>query len=92
MALSKKPAKNTVDVEALILKGGSVPASKVAQPATQDHSTDEKDRKIPVQLRLSPEIIREIDNLIEKRVIKVSRHAWFMEALSEKIVKERSQP
>lgn len=92
MAISKKLVKEKVDVEALILKGGSVPSPAPSRPRAADPTpaTDEKeDRKLAVQLRLSPEIIREIDLLIEKRVIRVPRHAWFMEAISEKIVKER---
>ena len=94
MALSKKPTKSTVDVEALILKGGSVPTSSpkptVARAAeTPVSMTDEKEKKIMLQLRLPQEIVEEIDGLIEKRVLRISRHAWFMEALSEKIMKER---
>ncbi len=92
MAISKKPTKQTVDVEALILKGGSVPASPSAAKNTpQPPAPVDEDaaKKVPLQLRLSNETIRQIDELIERRVIKISRHAWFIEAISEKMLKER---
>jgi predicted transcriptional regulator len=43
---------------------------------------------IPIQLRLSPDIVDRIDALIEGRVIPTSRHNWFMEAIADKIKKE----
>lgn len=81
MAISKKPQKKDIsekEVLDLINKGGTV-AKKEPKP---------KDKSF-LQIRMKPEIIEQIDGLIEKRIIGISRHAWFMEAIEEKIRKER---
>jgi hypothetical protein len=98
MALSKKPTKpiadtEGVDIDALINKGGSVPMVKAAVKV--EKIVDEKPLKkvlkggmIPIQLRLSPDIVDRIDGLIADRVIPTSRHNWFVEAIADKIKKE----
>lgn len=81
MAISKKPQKKDItekEVLDLINKGGTV-AQKEPKP---------KDKSF-LQIRMKPEIIDEIDKIIGKRIIGISRHAWFMEAIEEKIRKER---
>jgi hypothetical protein len=81
MAISKKPQKKELsekEVSNLINKGGSV-AQKEPKP---------KDKSFQ-QIRIKPEIIQQIDDLIDKRIIGISRHAWFMEAIEDKIRKER---
>jgi hypothetical protein len=45
--------------------------------------------KIPTQLRLSQEMLDEIDQLIEQRKLKISRHSWFLEAILFKIESEK---
>jgi hypothetical protein len=95
MALSKKPVKNTnpstsVDVDALINKGGGVPkkitsAEDAAAPASKKLL---KGGKVPVQLRITPSILDEIDALIATRKIPIARHDWFMEAIGEKMERE----
>ena len=95
MALSKKPIKgnplvNEDIVNALINKGGSVPAAVVEEKST--NKTQKKVLKggqVPVQLRLNPEVLDLIDALIEKNLIPISRHAWFMNAISEQIKREQ---
>lgn len=82
MAISKKPQKKDIsekEVLNLINKGGSV-AKK--EPKENDKSF--------VQIRLKPDLITMIDDLIDKKIIKVSRHSWFMEAIEDKIKKERA--
>jgi hypothetical protein len=91
MALTKKPVKNTspvstVDVEALINKGGGVP--KKVEEKTVGSKKLLKGGKVPVQLRITPSILDEIDALIAKRKIPIARHDWFMEAIGEKMEKE----
>ena len=91
MALTKKPVKNTspvstVDVEALINKGGGVP-KKVEEKIVGSKKLL-KGGKVPVQLRITPSILDEIDALIAKRKIPIARHDWFMEAIGEKMEKE----
>jgi hypothetical protein len=94
MALSKKPVKNTiaptiVDVDALINKGGGVP-KKTPLDTTEAPIGKKllKGGKVPVQLRITPSILDEIDALIAKRKIPIARHDWFMEAIGEKMAQE----
>ena len=47
--------------------------------------------KVPVQLRISPNILDEIDALIAKRKIPCARHEWFMAAISEKMAQEMGE-
>ena len=95
MALSKKPVKSkpTVSediVEALINKGGSVPAAVIDNtPSVKGQKKVLKGGQVPVQLRLSPDILDVIDELIDKRLIPVSRHSWFMNAIVEQIKQEQ---
>lgn len=96
MAISKKPIKQTtpsvgVDIDALINKGGTVP--KKESVTTNSEKSNEKkllkSGKVPVQLRITPDILDEIDALISKRKIPIARHDWFMEAIGEKMSKEQ---
>ncbi len=98
MALSKKPTQNKPAisedvVEALINKGGRVPT---AEPKKMVMEVEEKQQKkllkggqVPVQLRLSPDILDMIDGLIAQRLIPISRHMWFMNAIAEQIKREQ---
>ncbi len=96
MALSKKPIKNTPVVsedivEALINKGGSVPAVPVVENLVAEKAQKKvlKGGQVPVQLRLSPEILDVIDALIGNKLIPTSRHSWFMNAIAEQIKREQ---
>ena len=96
MAISGKPHKpappspvplpNEQEVLNLIRKGGSV-----AKPA----GTSERDATKPmlVQLRLYPDLIEAIDdvrkNAAGKKRRPPSRHAWIIEAIEEKLARER---
>jgi hypothetical protein len=93
MALSKKPVKketavNEDIVTALINKGGSVPSQKIL-PEEKPQKKVLKTGQVPVQLRLAPDVLDMIDALIDKRLIPVSRHAWFMNAIVEQIKREQ---
>lgn len=95
MALSKKPiqSKPVVSediVAALINKGGSVPATLEGTQAPEKMQKKVlKGGQVPVQLRLTPDILDVIDGLIAQRLIPVSRHSWFMNAISEQIKREQ---
>lgn len=95
MAVSKKPIKSSPTVNedivtALINKGGSVPEVIVeTKTGGKIQKKVLKGGQVPVQLRLSPEILDVIDGLIDKKLIPVSRHAWFMNAISEQILREQ---
>jgi hypothetical protein len=95
MSISKKPIQNKTAVNenivtALINKGGKVPDNM--QATIENEKVPKKVLKggqVPIQLRLSPEIVDVIDTLINDRLIPISRHAWFMNAISEQIKREK---
>ncbi len=79
MVISNKPKKKTVDVDALINKGGSVAAKETMGAAST---------LLRLQLRLPPNILARIDKVIARRVAKPSRHFWLLEAIEEKLERE----
>lgn len=84
MVISGKPKQkqddNKIDVDALINKGGSV-ASNTSKQQTKN--------EMLVNLRLPFDVIQQIDLVVSKRRIKTSRHTWLMEAIYEKLEKEK---
>jgi hypothetical protein len=84
MAIRPKPQQPTptakIDerrIHELIEKGGTV--------AKQTEATEDYKRH---QLRLQPSITERIDTLITKRMVKPSRHDWFLEAILEKLARD----
>ena len=97
MPISHKPPKATEElttghpdekaIQAVIHKGGSVPTDT-------PHQDDIAPKNL--QLRLYPDQINAIDEIIEqkqgqRRRPRQSRHSWLIEAIEEKIERE-SQP
>ncbi len=95
MPISKKPDKQTSEdsssqpdetaIRAIIHKGGSVPTDST-------HEDDVAPKNL--QLRLYLDQIEAIDQIIEqkrgqRRRPKQSRHSWLLEAIEEKIERER---
>ena len=96
MALSKKPIKSKPEVSedivsALINKGGSVPNAVERTTSEKAQKKVLKGGQVPVQLRLSPQILDVIDDLIAARMIPIARHAWFMNAIAEQIKREQQE-
>lgn len=81
MTITKKPSKETVSekqVSSLINKGGST-ANTQARKVKQ------------LQLRLYDDVVSEIDDILSKLPGKVSRHSWIVDAIQEKLEKERGK-
>ncbi len=78
-AISRKP--NSQKVDAFINKG--LQSSESAQP-----TTSEQEQIARVQLRLSKGKLRQIDEALNQRKVKVSRHVWLLEAIEEKLERE----
>ena len=98
MAISKKPKPQNLEqenvseqeaaVRAIINKGGSVPRR---EENDRDEQTNEDDKHRRVQLRLIPECVEMIDELRSQYgFAKPSRHAWILDAIVEKINREKS--
>jgi hypothetical protein len=83
MAISRKPkqsssaATKTVDVDALIKKGGSVAGKN-----------GEEKSAVPVILRVPEDILEKVDASVQARRIKTPRHTWLLEAILEKLERE----
>jgi hypothetical protein len=88
MAITRKPkhesrgGAKTVDVDALIEKGGTV--------AKRNAGTEEK--QVPVILRVPEDILGKVDTCVKTRRsqhrIKTSRNNWLVEAVIEKLERE----
>lgn len=75
MAVTRKPATLKVqpDVDALILKGGSVASQR------------RHDKPASVVLRIPPDLLERVDAALAARPLKVPRHQWLLEAVIEKL-------
>jgi hypothetical protein len=86
MAISRKPKparpeSATVDIDSLILKGGSV-AGEGGAPS--------RPKLMPVMLRLPPAMLEKVDTAVQARVVPTARTTWIMEAIAEKLEREQS--
>ncbi len=89
-AKPQKPSTPSVDVEALINKGGSVAAplasneNAVADSAPQ---SDESETKA-VLLRIPADILQTVDAQIKDKRPRVPRHTWILEAMLQRIERD----
>jgi hypothetical protein len=79
MAISRKPkTEKSVNVDALINKGGSV----AKQGSTADNET------VGVILRVPEGMLKRVDSAVSARQIRTPRNTWILEALLEKLERE----
>lgn len=96
MALTKKPSQSTLSeaqTQALILGGAAEPERNVKPKENKagrkkKPPVPQEEELIPTQLRLEPRIIDAIDTIRAKRIARISRHTWFLEAIAEKLQRE----
>ena len=87
MAVTRKPkpqpqqAEEKIDVEALIMKGGSVATPKTTQPVGEGKPS-------PVIVRIPSELLSKIEMSRANRTVKIPRHTWLLEAIVEKLERE----
>jgi len=83
MAVTRKQTKKTetVDVDALIRKGGSVAG---------DTSLEQADKPTSVILRIPADVIAQIEKAVLARRLKIPRHTWLLEAVMEKLDREET--
>lgn len=103
MALTRKPTKTALSeaqTEQLIKGGALEPERKTADEPTakikksagrpKKEIASEEEEIIPLQLRLEVKLVETIDAVIKKRIARISRHAWLVEAVSEKLQREQN--
>lgn len=80
---TKKTETETVDVDALIRKGGSV--------AGDAKSLEQSDKPTSVILRIPADVIAQIEKAVLARRLKIPRHTWLLEAVMEKLDREETE-
>ena len=78
MAISKKPDRGSLDKA--IEKGGS--------SANRD-GAPKKGKTVQMQLRVPESTVNDINDVLSAKTPKPSRHHWIMEAIHEKLEKEK---
>ena len=79
MAVIRKPTSHatSVDVEALIAKGGSVPQT----PAATDPPK-------AVLLHVPAAMLARVDQALQAQPIKIPRKTWILQAIQEKLARD----
>jgi hypothetical protein len=78
-------AQKPKNVEEFIQEGGSAP--QVATPQTELDEADVKGLK----LRLTIELLAEVDAAVKQRRPAPSRHQWILEAIYEKLARDKTE-
>ncbi len=83
------PPAAAVDVDALILKGGSVAGQGAPdrEPSRPQAAAPVKD-PTPVVLRVPAALLGRVDEVLDARAVKIPRHTWLLEAVVEKLERE----
>jgi hypothetical protein len=87
MVVRQKPkgiARKPKNVEEFIEEGGSVP-----QVATPQNELDEPNVK-GLKLRLTVELLADVDEAVKQRRPAPSRHQWILEAIYEKLERDKT--
>lgn len=80
MAIARKPKPApSVDVEALIEKGGSSPKREREKPATG---------RVDVQLRIPPALLDRVDRALQAMPVPMPRNSWVLQAVVEKLERD----
>jgi hypothetical protein len=81
MALRKRPKPEDTD------KWIEEAANDQPQPLEEEESKTIQD----IRLRIPTDLLEEIDQIVAKRKPKISRHNWILEALHEKVKREKKK-
>jgi hypothetical protein len=92
MAIARKPKtkksdNNDVDIDALINKGGSI-ADTSEDSQNNAKREDAKEKKM--SLRIPMLVSDRVDDVIKNRLLRISRHAWILDAIVEKLEREET--
>jgi hypothetical protein len=94
MPITRKPKPSnghskSVDVETLIGRGGSPAGSRAGRPLAPLNS--DRGPEMHVVVSIPQSILFEIDALVRGRPVKTSRRRWMLEALHEKMMREKTE-
>ncbi len=86
MAVARKPKTQgkgapSIDVDALIAKGGEVSGQQSAEP-------DVTIKTIP--LRIRNDFLKRIDSSVKAQPIKTPRNTWILQAIMEKLERDEA--
>ena len=90
-AKPQKPSTPSVDVEALINKGGSVAAPAAAQDDGVKSVVPDSDETKSVLLRVPLDILQTVDAQIKGKRPRVPRHTWILEAMLQRIERDSAE-
>lgn len=88
MPVSRKPkvsVESDKNLEEFIQGGGSEPTGT----AREEVARGEVKTVQPIKLRIPGDLLAEIDGLVAHRKPSPSRHQWILEALYEKVAREK---
>jgi hypothetical protein len=91
MPITRRPSSSSngslspKDVNALIGRGGR-PARETPGGKNADHG-----EYVAVMLRIRERDLAEVDRLVDRRPVKISRNYWLLEAIHEKALREAKQ-
>ena len=90
MAIARKPkataetaTRSEREIEVLINKGGSVAELHEGKGRGAAKTTN-------VVLRLPADMLERVDEAVESRALRIPRHTWLLEAVLEKLEREKS--
>lgn len=73
----------------LISKGGSTPTEETKKLTEKTHEAKPRLKTTSVLIRLTPELMKEVDHARGERLGRISRNTWLIEAISEKLRKDQ---
>ena len=88
---TQSPKLSNEEIDKLISKGGEVPNAQPTEVTTAVRTKRTPQKKVSVQLRLPQGVIDQIDTILDNRIVTISRHTWFLEAIEAKILSERAE-
>ena len=85
MAITRKPSAAAAkpNIDELINRGGS-------SPQTEQGAGTSEPESIAVIVRIPAKMLADIDRSVKARKIRTPRHTWLLEAILEKLGRERA--
>lgn len=92
MSIVRKPVASRAseqEIEALINKGGTAPTSSHQRPGKRARGRPKGADSASVLLRVPVDLLERVHNALESKPLPTTRQAWMLEALFEKLEREK---